>query len=354
MRNEIKKVFHPGYYLKDYLEEVEMTQDEFSKRLGISGKQLSKILDGKSSITNETAAKLSYLIGTSAEVWTNLQAKYSAYLLELDMIENLKNEKAIYKMIDKTFLNKLDIINTKDSIEDSIIKLRRALPVSNLMLLKSNDLCSFNRTAVNTKLTSENIVCRNVWISLALQKAKQMHSLKFDEKKLNSYLMTFRDMTLKMPEEFYPKVREMLLECGVRFVLLPSLKNSNTSGTVKWLNSDTVMMALNTRGSTNDKFWFNFFHEIKHVLQKVKRITIIDDLIEHLEIEANEFSEDILIKKNDYNNLLSKSIDEENIIKFAKEIKIHPGIVVGRLQKDGYLPYSKYNYLKEKYEIIIQ
>ena len=33
-----------------------------------------------------------------------------------------------------------------------------------------------------------------------------------------------------------------------------------------------VMMALNTRGAYNDIFWFGFFHELKHVLQKENKI----------------------------------------------------------------------------------
>lgn len=353
MDNKTKKVFHPGYYLKDYLEEMCMTQDEFSKRLGISGKQLSMILDGKSSITIETAVKLSYLIGTSPEVWINLQAKYGAYLLELEMIEDLKKEKEIFKMIDKSFLQKLKIINIEDSTEVSIMKLRRALPVSNLTLLQTEDLCSLNRTAVNGEFKLENVICRNVWISLALQEAKQMTSSKFDEKKLKSSLMEFRAMTLKQPDEFYPEILQKLLECGVRFVLLPSLKNSNTSGAVKWLDSETVMMALNTRGATNDKFWFNFFHEIKHVLQKVKRKTILDDSNGELEVEANKFAEEILINKKDYEELITKTINQNNIEQFADKIKIHPGIVIGRLQKDQYLPYNKFNSLKESYEVIV-
>lgn len=35
---------------------------------------------------------------------------------------------------------------------------------------------------------------------------------------------------------------------------------------------------------------------------------------------------------------------------FANEIGIAPGIVVGRLQKDGYLPYSQLNGLKVRYQ----
>ena len=68
--------FHPSYYIKEYLEEMDMTQDEFAKCLGVSGKQISLILNENVSITPDIAYKLSKLLGTSESLWLNLQTKY--------------------------------------------------------------------------------------------------------------------------------------------------------------------------------------------------------------------------------------------------------------------------------------
>ena len=67
--------FHPSYYIKEYLEEMDITQDEFAKRLGVSGKQISLILNENASITPDIAYKLSNLLGTSESLWLNLQSK---------------------------------------------------------------------------------------------------------------------------------------------------------------------------------------------------------------------------------------------------------------------------------------
>ena len=83
MSEKIKKVFHPGYYIKDYLDEIQMTQDEFAKRLGITGKQLSLLLNEQANITSDIAYKLSRLLGSSTEMWLTLQAKYDAYIIEM-------------------------------------------------------------------------------------------------------------------------------------------------------------------------------------------------------------------------------------------------------------------------------
>ena len=76
MNDEIIRAFHPGYYLREYIEELQMTQDEFAKRLGISGKQVSLILQEKASITIDVANKLSKLLDSSIELWINLQLNY--------------------------------------------------------------------------------------------------------------------------------------------------------------------------------------------------------------------------------------------------------------------------------------
>lgn len=358
MSKNIKKAYHPSEYIKDYLEAIEMTQDEFAKRLGISGKQLSLILSENASITVDIAYKLSKLIGTSAQLWLNLQNGYDTYQLYLKEQEQLEEEISYFKMIDKKFLNKLNIIEKTDKKDEILSKLCRTLKVSSLRLLEQPDIQCFYRTSITKDETIENIVCRNVWVSLAVNIAKKQTVNDFNEEKLLSYIDTFRTFTTTSPEYFYPKLKDMLSECGVSLVILPTLKNSNINGVVKWLDSSKVMMALNTRGAYNDKFWFSFFHELKHVLQKAKRKMIIgeENCIPNYEIileyEADLFAKEILIPTNEFDKLYF--FDEKSIIEFAKKVNIHPGIVVGRLQKENKIPFSHLNRLKEKYEINIE
>ena len=58
----------------------------------------------------------------------------------------------------------------------------------------------------------------------------------------------------------------------------------------------------------------------------------------------------MLIPELPYKKFIVKNNFNKSSIKiFAKQINIHPGIVVGRLQHDGHLPYS-YNKERAKYE----
>ena len=356
MSENIRRVFHPGFYLREYIEELEITQDEFSKRLGITAKQVSLILSEEANITTDIAYKLSKLLGTSVELWTNLQSKYDTYLININSVKEIEEEKKILNMIDSKFLVEMGIIDKNDSPEENLSKVRTAALVASLESLKRKDIYCYYRTAIEKEDKIENIVCKNFWVSIATQLAVREKVANFDENKLKENIITFRNMTIQNPLKFYPDLKKLLASCGVVFVLLPSLKNSNINGVVKWLDGNRVMMALNTRGAYNDKFWFSFFHELKHVLQKAKRKIIIgEENVEQnyeiaLEREADEFAKNILIPQDKLDSF--KTYTEYSIRKFAREINIHPGIVVGRLQKEGKIKYSYLNNLKEKYEIV--
>ncbi len=75
--------FHPGYYVKEILEELEMTQEEFAVRSGVTGKTLSQLINGKINLSKDVALKLSVMLGTSVDVWLNLQQTYIEECLKI-------------------------------------------------------------------------------------------------------------------------------------------------------------------------------------------------------------------------------------------------------------------------------
>ena len=60
--------FHPGYYLKEIVDESGVTQEEFATRLGISTKSLSILISGEQSLYIDIATKLCILVKSSADV----------------------------------------------------------------------------------------------------------------------------------------------------------------------------------------------------------------------------------------------------------------------------------------------
>ena len=68
--------FHPGYYIADIIADMEISPAEFATRMGTTVKTLSQLINGQVDISNDLAKKLSAMMGTSVEVWLNLQNAY--------------------------------------------------------------------------------------------------------------------------------------------------------------------------------------------------------------------------------------------------------------------------------------
>ena len=71
-----KIFFHPGYYIKEIIEDYGLTQEDFAKRLDTTAKDISLIIKGEQSISIDIATKLSRMLGTSISYWLNLQNIY--------------------------------------------------------------------------------------------------------------------------------------------------------------------------------------------------------------------------------------------------------------------------------------
>lgn len=75
--------FHPGYYVEEAIQDMNISQNDFAKKLGVSERTLSLFINGKIDISYNLASKLSIVLGTSIQFWFNLQRIYNKKLLEI-------------------------------------------------------------------------------------------------------------------------------------------------------------------------------------------------------------------------------------------------------------------------------
>ena len=68
---------HPGAVLKEWLADVSITQA--AEHLGITRAYLFRILNEHASISADMALRLSVLLGTSADMWLNMQSAYDLW-----------------------------------------------------------------------------------------------------------------------------------------------------------------------------------------------------------------------------------------------------------------------------------
>jgi len=77
---------HPGeILLEEFLAPRAMSQSELSEKLDIPLQRVNTIVNGKRSVTPETAILLARFFETTAEFWMNLQTQYDLWLAERKM-----------------------------------------------------------------------------------------------------------------------------------------------------------------------------------------------------------------------------------------------------------------------------
>lgn len=69
--------FHPGYYLKEYMDETQLSKNKLANHLGLTMKQVELLLNGTLKMNVHIAEKLSELLGTSSQLWLDLQKNYT-------------------------------------------------------------------------------------------------------------------------------------------------------------------------------------------------------------------------------------------------------------------------------------
>ena len=77
---------HPGEVLKGlYLDPLEVSVTDAAEKLGVARKTLSQLINGRSGISAEMAVRLSKGLGTTPELWMNMQQAYDLWQAEKTM-----------------------------------------------------------------------------------------------------------------------------------------------------------------------------------------------------------------------------------------------------------------------------
>lgn len=84
---------HPGeVLLEDFLKPLGISQYRLAKEMSVYPRKVNEIVQGKRSITADTALRLSRYFGTTAELWMNLQALYDLEKRRDEIEDQLEKE----------------------------------------------------------------------------------------------------------------------------------------------------------------------------------------------------------------------------------------------------------------------
>lgn len=348
--------FHPGYYVAEVIDDMGITQAEFATRLGTTTKTLSCLVNGQANISNDLAKKLSVMMGTSEELWLNLQNAYDKKLIEIQKEKDIAEQESLARLLDYSYFMGIGGLPATKDMKERITNLCRYLHVSDLRNMLTPDfLISFKTD--NDSLSEKNIINSRAWIQTAINISQEINVEDYNPGKLKASLPKLRGMTKQSPSVYVPQIRGTLAACGVAFVHVPDLKNSEVKGAVKWINDKRVVLAMNSRLET-DEFWFSLFHEIRHVFQKKNKTTFIsysgNEIVmanKLFEDDADCFAVNYLIPADKFKKFSpTKATSDDEIISFADSIDVNPGIVAYQLWHEGIISRKRRNEINQKWK----
>lgn len=181
----------------------------------------------------------------------------------------------------------------------------------------------------------------NILLQIAVNQALQIEAPRYNKIKFHKAIQFALTQTSNH-SSFLPEVRQKFLDAGVVLIVLPHLPGSKMNGATKRVDGK-IMILIDDRGRYADTFWFTLFHEIGHVLNDDFGISCDVEQDDAAERAADEYAQNVLIPSEQYNEFVRKgtAYTAENIRNFAISIERDPGIVLGRLKKDEYVPYAE-------------
>lgn len=346
----------PGKYLEEVISELGMTKNELARRMNRPAPKLSAIFTGAKAITPDTALQLEKVIGVPAHIWMGLEAEYRLTLArnqEVLEMQRLRDESNLVTKFCYSELVKLGFVAKKSKAIEKVQELQRYFGLTSL---KNISALKRYQVAFRQGTGKRSPEATSAWLRIGELQGQKTESAPFRKDVLESTLPSICSMTQLLPEKFETQLRQSLLDAGVVFVLCPHLPKTFLHGATFWLGKNKAVLMLTIRGGWSDIFWFSLFHEIGHLLLHGKQMVFLegDDRENELdkpEKEADRFAADKLIPPDDYRSFLkAATFYPQNIEIFARRLGIDPGIVVGRLQHEGYIKNSWHNNLRSRYE----
>lgn len=347
-------IIHPGETIADILADRNISQAELAAQTGVSAAYISSIISGKKGISPKFAMALEYALNVPKSFWLNLQANYEAELLDLNETETVtEEEQKIFNELKE--VAKYLKINVKQSIEQKILDLRKALRVSSLTNLQRILPSGAFRTS--TKVTVNPTVV-GAWLRIC-QLEGEKHNIKrsFNTKEIDGLIAELKKVMQKSTDEYQKCLTEIFEKHGIKFSIVANFRGAPVQGYIAKDNDGVYQMSLTTRGATADIFWFTVFHELGHIVNGdiAKTSQYIDaSTAENIarERKADEFAKNALLNPEKYADFVKKSdFSIWSILKFSRSQEVIPCIVIGRLQKEEHIPYNKYSAYKLHYKL---
>jgi HTH-type transcriptional regulator/antitoxin HigA len=356
--NKPAEVFPPGEFLKEELEARGWTQTDLAEILGRPVRLVNEIISGKRGISPETAKGLGDALGTSPQLWLNLESAYqlsriSHYDDTVARRSRLRSKAPIREMVRRHWIEHSDNVAVLE---------QRILEFFQIGNLEDEPKWAY-AARKSTPYDVDTTPAQAAWLCRARQLAPASPASSFSLNRLNALIAKLRNL-LHSAEEIR-HVPALLAEAGVRFLVIEPLPRTRIDGACFGLGKTSPVIVLSLRYDRIDYFWYTLMHELGHIKDGAYRkdapsLDIDIDAQQKPDDEkgADQFAAEALIPQDALDDFVLRVrplYSTRKIEGFASRMKVHPGIIVGQLQYRGEISYAQHRkMLSPVRHIIIQ
>jgi HTH-type transcriptional regulator / antitoxin HigA len=340
----------PGVMLVDILEDEGITQAALSERIGRNPKTINEIINGKAPIRPKLALQLEAALSMPADYWLNLQSLHDQALARGKRREKLgphipwMKRFSVGAMVNLGWFERFT--DKVEQMEELLRFLGIASPEQWEAGLATVPACF--RESPSFKSKPESVVA---WLRQGEIKARAIDCEPYNKDSFKRALSEIRGLTAQynIPDAIL-QTQQLCAQSGVALVFVPELPKTHLSGAARWLKPDKSLIQLSLRHKSDDHMWFSFFHEAAHIVLHGKKGSFIrGDLKDESkeEREADTFARNFLIPQNEYDDfVVGQVFSSDHVHRYAEDLGIAPGILVGRLQRDEHVRRNQLNELK--------
>ncbi len=333
----------PGSAIQAALDKRGWTHDDLARVLGRPRPGVTSVLRGARGITPELAVDLAAALGETPVYWLALESSYSLAKIEPDA-DDVRRRALLFEHAPVKEMERrgwIAPVKTDAALEK---ELRR------FFALDSIESTPLLRLAARQSVSTDALSSAQVaWCYRAAQLARCIQAAPYDRDRLVAALPGLRE--LARSGDSARRVPRYLAEVGVRFVVVEKIARTRMDGAAIFVHGSPIV-ALTMRYDRIDNFWHTLLHEINHVLHNDGEVMIDVDLYDEedrqwsvrpdVEIRADAEAASFLVPASEMQDFIFRIkplYSKTKINQFANRMKIHPGIVVGQLQRRGGLGY---------------
>lgn len=341
----------PGEYLEEWIEDEGLTQARVADLMGVSRKHVNEIVNGRATITPETALVLERVVGIPAKAWLKYEAMYR------EDLARIRDEGALAEHFDEisphaaTYLRQLGV-TTAD-------KRRPGQLVSDFLAFHQCGTWDayldrhveattgdYALAALKDAGSELDQTLLSAWLRAAelTESYEQAQRFNYRAEDLRDALPELRRRAAVPDDTMMRDLAGMLADTGVALLGVEPPKKLPLLGMTRWIDKQVPVIQQTGRWGRDGFVIWTLFHEIGHVLNdprgelhieystKKKRDSVAEK-------EANKFAMDTLFGEEALEPFRGLTLDTD-IAGTARRVGVSPGVAVHQLHRRRWLDYS--------------